>query len=169
MCKIPWNCHAFLPLCGLIELSRFEKYILLRKNNTPIHQFSRYLHEKRDLTSLFSCQRFDNLLFRLKGCLVGRSGHFRCSGLGDSLDFWSWPLTGRHGRLPYACAKLRGTVEIVDPDKGKTYCHVRFMIFHMLMMYAHLILFSATPKACEFDVSFCWKNGLKNGFWSRES
>ena len=66
---------------------------------------------------------------------MGRSGHFRC---GDSLDFSSLPLTGRNGRLPSACAKLRGTVEIVDPDKGKTLCDVWFVILHTFVMDAHL-------------------------------
>ena len=58
-----------------------------------------------------------------------------------------YELLGRwYGRLPYAGAKLQGTVEIVDIDEGKTFCHVRFMILHMFVMYAHLILFSAMPN-----------------------
>ena len=54
------------PCWCLVELSRLEKSILLQEINTPIHQFSIYLSEKRDLTYSCSCQSWDKLLFRLK-------------------------------------------------------------------------------------------------------
>ena len=169
MCKIRWNSDAFLPLCCLVDLWRCQKLVLPQKTNTPMHQFWKYLPEKWDLSEWYSCRCRDNLLFPLKGF-----------GLVFLDVFHVWPLTipptflysllGRwYRRLHSAGAKLRGTVEIVDIDIDKTFCYFRFMILHMLVMYADLILFSATPNTGGFDVSFCWKNDLKNRFWPRQS
>ena len=169
MCKIRWDSGAFLPLCCCVELWRCQKHVLSPKTNTPIHQFWKYRSVKGDTTYSYSYQSWDNLLFALKGFEWVVLGVFRVWSLTIPPTL-VYELLGRwYGRLPYAGAKLQGTVEIVDIDEGKTFCHVRFMILHMFMMYAHLILFSATPNAGGFDPSFSWKNGLKNGFWSRVS
>ena len=56
MCKILWNCDAFLPLCCLVKLSRFEKSILLSEINTPIHHCSKYRSVKGDISYSYSCR-----------------------------------------------------------------------------------------------------------------
>ena len=143
ICKVRWYCDAFLPLRCCDELWCFGKSILLREINTPIHQFWIYCSEKRDLTSLHSCRCRKNLLSRLKGCWRPVFRHIQSLGLGDSLEFWSWPLTGRHGWLSSSHMERWEMSGTVDLDVGKARCHLRFLFLYISIVPDQLILFSA--------------------------
>ena len=169
MCKIRWNYDAFVPLCCLVDLWRFQKRLLPSGTNAPIHQFSKSQPEKWDLTSLHTCRRWDNCFLRLKGCWVGRSGHVRCFAPWDSLDFWRWLLTGSHGLLPSGHRKRRKTDELIGLRIGKALCVVYFVFWCEYIVSAHRILFSVLKPTVGFDSFVHFKNDLTNGFSQRES
>ena len=160
MCKIPWNSDAFLPLCCLVDLWRYQTHVLPPGTHTPIHQFSEYLPEKWDLTSWYSCRRRENLLLRLKGCWMVRSGHFRRLVLWDSLDFWRRLYTGRHGPVPSGGRKRPEMVEIVDLDIAEVPCGVWFIRLYIFIVAGRLFLFSAHRQTLGLISFFYFCNEL---------
>ena len=154
MCKIPWNCDSFLPLCCRVDFWRFKNHVLSPGTNAPIHQFSEYLPEKWELRSWYSCRRRDNLLLRLKGCWMVRSGHFRRLILGESWDFWRWLFTGRHGQVPSGGRKRREMVGIVDLDIGKARWVVWFMFLWIFVVSDCLMRFHPSDHLLDSVLSF---------------
>ena len=154
MCKIRWNSNAFLPLCCLVDLWRFQNHVLPRGTHTPIHQFSEYLPEKWDLRSWYSCRCRDNLLLPLKGCWTDHSGHFRSTLLWDSWHFWRLLFTGRHGQVPSGGRRRRETFEIIDLGIGTAFCGVWFMWFYIFIVTDRLIRFHPSIYLLDSILSF---------------
>ena len=163
ICKIRWNSGAFLPLRCLVDLWRFQSHVLPTGTNAPIHHFLKYLPQTSDLISWYSCRRWSTFFLWLKGCWTVRSGHFRSRFLWDSLDFWRWLFTGRHGQVPSGGRKRREMVGIVDLGIGKARWVVWFMFLWTFVMSDRLIYFHHSEYLLDSVLSFTSEMTCRTG------
>ena len=147
------NCHA----------SKNRFILLLRDINTPNHQLWKYWSLKRDITYSYRCRSQHKLLFRLRvfGWTIFDLFHVMSLTIPPTILYFLLGIW--HSRLPSACAKLRGMVEIVDLDIGESRSDVWLVIMYIFVMILTLSCCQQSHKPLDWILPSAARMTLRTG------